>query len=67
MFSLRGLKNPETSSETDSFALATFDESGFAIEKLDFGLEVQATSGSLTNAEFYPLETLGVYEYASRF
>ena len=67
-FTLAYLQNPTQNASTDSFAFSTFDEAGYAIESLDFGMTIAATSGALTDVTFLPIEgQQGVYQFASDF
>lgn len=54
MFELEGLKNPGSSTPSDSFKISTFDDNGFAIETLDNGLTVSAAAGNLGGVSFVP-------------
>ena len=65
-FTLQHLQNPTDNDTTGSFAFATFDEAGYAIETLSTGLTVSAQSGELSEIIFRPIESQrGVYMYSS--
>jgi len=56
LFTLEGLKNPASSTPSDSFLISTFDEKNFPIETLDNGLTVSAAAGNLGGVMFYPTD-----------
>ena len=67
-FTLTYLKNPTDPQPSGSFAFATFDESGFAIEKLDSGMTVSSKTGKLKNIAFSPDKgQQGVYQISSQY
>ena len=56
LFILQGLKNPASSTRSQSFVISTFDEKMFPIETLNNGLTVSAAAGDLTGVGFYPID-----------
>lgn len=55
-FTLEYLTNPFKPSGTYSFQLGSYDELGYAIESLNFGLNIEAVTGQLTDIEFVPFD-----------